>query len=177
MEITFDPAKDERNIRERGLSFERAVDFDFETAIRVEDTRRDYGETRFVAVGYLGNRLHVLCFTETETGLRVISFRRAMRERRGNMAKRKPLIGKDGEVRELTLEDFKHFRPAAEVLPRSLQEKLGMRRRGPQKAPTKERTTVRLSRDVLDRFRASGPGWQTRLDAALREWLESHPAD
>jgi uncharacterized protein (DUF4415 family) len=100
-----------------------------------------------------------------------------MRERRGNMAKRKPLIGKDGEVRELTLEDFKHFRPAAEVLPRSLQEKLRMRRRGPQKAPTKERTTVRLSRDVLDRFRASGPGWQTRLDAALREWLESHPAD
>jgi uncharacterized DUF497 family protein len=77
VEITFDLAKDERNIRERGLSFERAVDFDFETAIRVEDTRRDYGETRFVAVGYLGNRLHVLCFTETETGLRVISFRRA----------------------------------------------------------------------------------------------------
>jgi hypothetical protein len=65
VEITFDLAKDERNIRERGLSFERAVDFDFETAIRVEDTRRDYGETRFVAVGYLGNRLHVLCFTET----------------------------------------------------------------------------------------------------------------
>jgi uncharacterized protein (DUF4415 family) len=87
------------------------------------------------------------------------------------MANRKPLTDEEGEVRELTLEDFKHFRPAAEVLSLSLQEKLGIRHRGPQKAPTKERTTIRLSRDVLDRFRATGAGWQARVDAALREWL------
>ena len=77
MDITFDPAKNERNIHEHGLSFERAADFDFETALRVEDTRWDYGETRFVAVGYLDERLHVLRFTTTDTGIRVISFRRA----------------------------------------------------------------------------------------------------
>jgi len=77
VEITYDPAKNERNIRERGLSFERAIDFDFETARRVEDTRRDYGERRFLAVGYLDERLHVLCFTTTDAGIRVISFRRA----------------------------------------------------------------------------------------------------
>ena len=77
MGVAFDPAKNERNVRERGLSFERAADFDFETAIRVEDTRRNYGERRFVAVGYLEARLHVLCFTETDTGIRVISFRKA----------------------------------------------------------------------------------------------------
>jgi uncharacterized protein (DUF4415 family) len=93
------------------------------------------------------------------------------------MADRKPLTDEEGEVRELALEDFKHFRPAAEVLPLSLQEKLGVRHRGPQKSPTKERTTLRLSRDVLQRFRAGGRGWQTRLDAALREWLETHPAE
>ena len=93
------------------------------------------------------------------------------------MASRKPLTDEDGEVRELTAEDFKHFRPAAEVLTLSLQEKLGLRARGPQKAPTKERTTIRLSRDVLRRFRESGPGWQTRIDAALREWLETHAAE
>ena len=91
------------------------------------------------------------------------------------MASRKPLTDDEGEVRELTLEDLKHFRPATEVLSPSLQEKLGIRRRGPQKKPTKERTTIRLSPDVLHRFRATGPGWQNRLEAALREWLESHP--
>jgi uncharacterized protein (DUF4415 family) len=90
------------------------------------------------------------------------------------MVKRKRLIDEDGEVRELTLEDFKHFRPVAEVLPPSLMAKLAARGRGPQKAPTKERTTIRLSRDVLQRFRATGPGWQARLDAALREWLDAH---
>ncbi len=43
--------------------------------------RRDYGETRYIAVGYLAGRLHVLCFTRVEHGIRVISFRKAnMRE-------------------------------------------------------------------------------------------------
>jgi uncharacterized protein (DUF4415 family) len=43
-----------------------------------------------------------------------------------------------------------------------------MRRgRGPQKAPTKERVTLRIDRDVLEAFRATGDGWQTRLNEAL----------
>jgi uncharacterized protein (DUF4415 family) len=53
----------------------------------------------------------------------------------------------------------------------------GITPRSPQKAPTKQRATIRLSRDVLERFRATGRGWQTRMDAALREWLENHPAE
>lgn len=43
----------------------------------------------------------------------------------------------------------------------------------PPAATTKERVTMRLSRDVVARFRAAGPGWQTRIDAALKEWLET----
>ena len=88
------------------------------------------------------------------------------------MANRKPLIDSDGEVRELTAEDLAKFRPAAEVLPASLRKKLGVR--GPQKAPTKERITIRLSREVDEQFRESGEGWQTRMDTALREWLKNH---
>lgn len=77
MNITFDPSKNQKNIRDRGLSFEDSVKFDFSTAAFAVDTRRDYGETRHVATGYLGNRLHVLCFVETKDGIRVISFRKA----------------------------------------------------------------------------------------------------
>jgi len=88
------------------------------------------------------------------------------------MASRKPLIDADGEVRELTAEDMAKFRPATDVLPSSLKKKLGVR--GPQKTPTKERITIRLSREVVDQFRESGEGWQTRVDAALREWLKHH---
>jgi hypothetical protein len=77
MEITFDPDKDARNRRERGLSFEQARDFDFVTACYLLDERHHYGETRRIAVGYLEKRLHILCFVETKTGIRVISFRKA----------------------------------------------------------------------------------------------------
>jgi uncharacterized protein (DUF4415 family) len=40
---------------------------------------------------------------------------------------------------------------------------------------TKERITIRLSRDVVTQFRSTGAGWQTRMDAALRQFIEEHP--
>lgn len=49
-----------------------------------------------------------------------------------------------------------------------------VRTRGPNKRPKKELVAVRYSPDVLAAFRASGPGWQTRMDAALRDWLKTH---
>jgi uncharacterized protein (DUF4415 family) len=85
------------------------------------------------------------------------------------MRKRKPLTDKDGEVRELTAEDFAAMRPTAEVLPElaKLWRKRG--ERGPQKTPTKQQVTLRLDRDVVDRFRATGPGWQRRMNDVLRK--------
>lgn len=80
----------------------------------------------------------------------------------------------DDENPEWTEADFRRARPAAEVLPESLQAKLGIRRRGPQKDSTKERITIRMSTSVLAKFRATGPGWQSRIDTALQEWLRSH---
>jgi len=77
MEVGFDPAKSERNIRERGLSFELAGEFDFETALYQTDIRRDYGEERMRALGRLSGRVHALVFVETPEGIRVISFRKA----------------------------------------------------------------------------------------------------
>ncbi len=77
MRISFNPAKDEWNIRVRSLSFLAAADFDFDNALYAVDDRRDYGETRYAALGMLRDRLHVLCFVETDDGIRVISFRKA----------------------------------------------------------------------------------------------------
>jgi uncharacterized protein (DUF4415 family) len=48
------------------------------------------------------------------------------------------------------------------------------RKRGRPVGSSKESTTVRFDRDVLDAFRAGGPGWQTRMNSALREWLSKH---
>ncbi len=80
MKIAFDPAKNERNITERGISFETAADFDFESALYLEDRRKDYGETRIRALGFIGDRLHALVFTMRGATLRVISLRKASRQ-------------------------------------------------------------------------------------------------
>ncbi|GAA3952660.1 BrnA antitoxin family protein [Allohahella marinimesophila] len=88
------------------------------------------------------------------------------------MKPRKPLIDEDGEVREITAEDMKHFRPAHEVLPDGMKTVLGVR--GAQKSPTKERITIRLSPEVLAHFRSTGKGWQGRIDSVLEEWVRSH---
>lgn len=73
---------------------------------------------------------------------------------------------------EWTAEDFRKARPAREILPPSLLHKVGVR--GPQKTPTKELVSIRLSRNVVESFRSSGAGWQARIDHALKEWLKNH---
>ena len=77
MKIEYDPAKSNKNYQERGLPFDQVVEFDWETALYEEDVRKLYPERRFVAIGYIGERLHVICFTPIEDGVRVISFRKA----------------------------------------------------------------------------------------------------
>lgn len=87
MIIEFDLAKSERNARKRGLPFERADEFDWDTALIIEDTRRDYGEPRFRAFGFIGDRMHALVFTPREGGVRVISLRKANRREERNYEK------------------------------------------------------------------------------------------
>jgi uncharacterized protein (DUF4415 family) len=50
------------------------------------------------------------------------------------------------------------------------------RQRGRPTGSDKESTTIRIDRDVLAAFRAGGPGWQTRMNAALRDWLKMQTA-
>lgn len=76
----------------------------------------------------------------------------------------------DEENPELTEEWFRRA-VSFSALPESLQAKLRGR---PKLDVTKERITIRLSRDVVERFRASGDGWQTRVDTALKDWLKTH---
>ena len=87
------------------------------------------------------------------------------------MANRKPLIDEDGEVREITAEDVARFKPFS-ALPASEQKVLlKLRKRGPQKSPKKVPISIRLSPDVAEGLRATGNGWQSRADQALRTWL------
>ncbi len=84
------------------------------------------------------------------------------------MARRKLLTDASGGVRELTSADFEHAKPFS-GLPRRLQTKLRkVGQRGPQIAPTKKLVSLRLSANVLAHYKATGPGWQTRIDETLK---------
>ena len=75
-------------------------------------------------------------------------------------------IARDPDAPEWTDDDFAKARPAVEVLPHIVVEQ--RRTRGRQKAPTKEKVTLRLDADIVSHFRESGRGWQTKLNDALR---------
>lgn len=84
----------------------------------------------------------------------------------------------DDENPEWTEEDFANARPATEVLteifPKEVAAAMLKSRGRPRKEVTKAAVNIRLSPDVIDAFRATGRGWQTRVDEALKDWLKSH---
>ena len=86
----------------------------------------------------------------------------------------------DDENPEWTAEDFAKARPASEALPQIFGEKVAEEMLKPRGRPRvefpKERITIRLSPDVVQAFRATGEGWQTRIDTALKDWLNKHKA-
>lgn len=79
MAIAFDPTKNAGNIAERGLSFERVADLDWETTVVVDERRHDHGEPRLLIMARLDGRLHAAVVIPRGEDLRVISFRRANR--------------------------------------------------------------------------------------------------
>jgi uncharacterized protein (DUF4415 family) len=92
------------------------------------------------------------------------------------MNKLPPMTDAQGEVRELTVADLAKFKSAKEALPAGLYENLirankraGVR--GPQKAPLKKPTTIRFDAEVLAALKATGDGWQTRVNEMVRASL------
>ena len=89
----------------------------------------------------------------------------------------------DAEIRAGALSDpdnppwpdemLSRMRPAIEVMPEIVAAY--RRRRGRQKTPTKQLVSLRLDRDVIGHFRARGPGWQRRINEALRKAARLKP--
>lgn len=75
--VEYDPAKRSATLRDRGLDMADAGGvFEGET-ITVEDDRRDYGETRYITVGFLADRMVFVAWTSREGARRIISMRKA----------------------------------------------------------------------------------------------------
>jgi uncharacterized DUF497 family protein len=79
MEIEYDPAKDASNLERHGVALDDAAKLLNGSPYTIEDTRRDYGEKRFIAYGWIEARLHVCVYTLRGPSRRIISLRKANR--------------------------------------------------------------------------------------------------
>ena len=77
MRITFDPAKRDKALSDRGLDFEDAAMVFAGTTVEVEDTRKDYGEPRIICYGLLADRLVVIGYTPRGKTRHIFSMRKA----------------------------------------------------------------------------------------------------
>ncbi|MCY3677957.1 MAG: BrnT family toxin [Gemmatimonadetes bacterium] len=83
MRIEFDEAKHAATLRARGLDLARADEVFADATLTVEDDRQDYGEVRYITIGFLDEAMVVLVWTRRDDAHRIISMRRANeRERR-----------------------------------------------------------------------------------------------
>lgn len=77
MRITYDPPKRQKTLDERGLDFEDAASVFAGETFEVEDTRKDYGETRMISFGYLRGRMVVVGYVQRGDARHVFSMRKA----------------------------------------------------------------------------------------------------
>ena len=82
----------------------------------------------------------------------------------------------DVENPEWTAEEIRQARPLMDVLPKETAEAVRRYRgqRGPQKSPTKELVSLRVDRDIVKAYRATGSGWQKRANEALRVYAKKN---
>jgi uncharacterized protein (DUF4415 family) len=74
----------------------------------------------------------------------------------------------DPDARPLTDDELARFRPAHQVMPEFVAKVMRQKRGRPPVEMPKKQVTLRLDQDVIDHFKAEGPGWQTRINDALR---------
>lgn len=76
MEFEWDEGKRRANLAKHGVDFASAEIFEWASAQETEDGRKYYGERRWIALGMIGDRLHVLIYTRRVGRIRLISLRK-----------------------------------------------------------------------------------------------------
>lgn len=180
-EITFDFAKNQSNIAKHGVSLAFAEEIDWSEVWCAVDSRKDYGELREVGFAFIGARLYCVVFTQRGETSISSACARPTRGRpnimpttiktRSGRELILPTPEEDAEIQRGIDADPDTFELTEEFIAR--MKPLKMRGRPPSKTP-KVQLSMRYDADIIEAFRASGEGWQTRMNNALRDWLKTH---
>ena len=133
------------------------------------DDSQDYGEDRYNAIGWLDANLHYLTFTSPAAFAEQSVCAEPLSQSSDPMPKKLSKYGvPDADTPEWTPERFARAKRMSEM-PEDFQRAFRRKGRGPQKAPVKEQVTMRLSPDVMEAVRKTGPRWQVRVNEVLRK--------
>jgi uncharacterized DUF497 family protein/uncharacterized protein (DUF4415 family) len=172
MKIVWDEPKRLANLDKHGLDFADLNEMFFDTALVIPS--HNAGK-RWVAIGVNIRGVIVVVFARLgREGVSIISMRPRAEMKGSNMPNVKKKAGyskKDlrdvSDTPELTKADFAKAKPFAEVFP-DLAASI-RKGRGPNKSPTKKLVSLRLSPEVIEHFKSTGSGWQSRIDETLRK--------
>jgi len=153
--------------------------FDF-PIVTIEDDRESYGEQRFASLGWMSGRVVMMVWTE-RNGMPTSSLAGMVKKMKPVNTSRRRFTQAEIEAAVVAAPDEAVYDPdnpptkpedwGDAFVSHSLQEfreQVAQRRvRGPGKAPAKTAIQLRLAPDALARWKASGPGWQTRMAELL----------
>ena len=157
-------------LRKHGIDFADAERMFRGFTLTAEDDREPYGEQRFLTLGMLEDQVVSVAHTERGGRIRIISIRKATNMKRATTSRKSltklALLRKKSDATIVHDGDAPGWTP--EMFARSVA------RRGLKAAPKKALLSLRVDSDVIGWFKGQGAGYQSRMNALLRAYMEAH---
>ena len=157
MRFEWDESKNELNIRQHNIDFADAQTVFAGPMIIWLDDREDYGEVRWTGAGFLKNIIVVIIFSEPENERRTIMSDKDLKKKsRTNWAKLESMTDEEIDYADIPPLDDAFFTEGELRMPKA-----------------KPLISIRIDPEVLSWFKSQGPGYQTRMNAVLRMYMEA----
>ena len=167
--FTWDEAKRRANLRKHGIDFTEAESIFRGFTLTAEDTRDRYEEHRFLTLGLLGDQ--VVSVAQSATRVSVSSqFVRLLSVKRTSTSHRS--LTRPSRVRKTIDADVIRDADAPPWTPEMFARAVA--RKGLKVVPKKALLSLRIDSDVIEWFRKQGAGYQSRMNALLRAYMEAH---
>jgi uncharacterized protein (DUF4415 family) len=163
----WDEAKRQSNIQKHGIDFVGIEKAFAGATITVLDDRFDCGEPRFITLGLLSGRVIVIAHTETREVIRIIPLERRLKMKRPVTSRKSQT---DWKRVDSLKDDEIDFSDAPQLTPRMFAR--AVVRRGLKPVARKKLLTLRIDSDVVEWYKSQGSGYQTRINALLRAYME-----
>ncbi len=168
--FTWDEAKRRANLRKHGIDFVDAPKIFEGLMFTAEDDREQYGEHRFLTLGLLEDRSYPWRIQSAVT--RSVSFPSARLQNMKRATTSRKSRTDLSRVRQLTDATMVKDGDAPEWTPAMFARAVA--RKGLKPVPKKVLLSLRIDADVIDWFKAQGAGYQSRMNALLRAYMEAH---